>query len=503
MRRQRLLIVLVLGLLLAGGAIVGWQARGQARLVERDLAAARELLGQAGGFSAGQLEERLVLIDRAEAHTLAAERRLDRPTLRLLGALPLAGRDVRVARVVAASATGTVRSTAKVVTALQPIQAGPPTGASIRKAADALGGLHRTLEGDLERVRAARPLLAGGARDRYLKAAAAASATAGRAGQALELAAGLYGPPGTTRWFLALQNPAELRGTGGLIGEYGILESSPSGPRLVKVAPYEELDELTRTGVGLPRELAGRYERFAVDRAWSAVNIPPDMPTVGRIATELYRKVTGDRIDGVIAADPLAVAEVLRAGGPIRVGGVRLTADNVAQETLVRRTSATPATIPRRRRFLQADGQGDLRRLPPRPGGASGRADAGPGRGRPGPSRPGLQQRPGGPAGAGRARYRRQRGRPIGRRLPDDGRHQRRRQQAGRLPAPDARLAGPPGRRRVGQRHRLAHPRTTPCPGPACPGTSSGRSTAASGSASTSRSRRSMWPAATASPGPA
>ena len=245
MRRQRLLIVLVLGLFLAGGAIAGWQARGQARLVERDLAAARELLGQAGGFSAGQLEERLVLIDRAEAHTLAAERRLDRPTLRLLGALPLAGRDVRVARVVAASATGTVRSTAKVVTALQPIQAGPPTGASIRKAADALGGLHRTLEGDLERVRAARPLLAGGARDRYLKAAAAASATAGRAGQALELAAGLYGPPGTTRWFLALQNPAELRGTGGLIGEYGILESSPSGPRLAKVAPYEELDHLT------------------------------------------------------------------------------------------------------------------------------------------------------------------------------------------------------------------------------------------------------------------
>ncbi|HEX3214045.1 MAG TPA: hypothetical protein VH016_15845, partial [Actinomycetota bacterium] len=228
MRRQRLLIVLVLGLLLAGGAIVGWQARGQARLVERDLAAARELLGQAGGFSAGQLEERLVLIDRAEAHTLAAERRLDRPTLRLLGALPLAGRDVRVARAVTASATGTVQATARVVTALQPIQAGPPTGASIRKAADALGGLHRTLEGDLERVRAARPLLAGGARDRYLKAAAAASATAGRAGQALELAAGLYGPPGTTRWFLALQNPAELRGTGGLIGEYGILESSPS-----------------------------------------------------------------------------------------------------------------------------------------------------------------------------------------------------------------------------------------------------------------------------------
>jgi hypothetical protein len=352
--RRRLLTILLFGLLVAGGAAVAWQARAEARLVERELTAARDLLGRAALLSAGnKLDERLGLVDEAEAHTLAAQRRLGSLSLRLLGALPIAGRDVRVARAVTASATGTVRGTAEVVEALQPLQAGPPTRASILQASEALLGLHQTLELGLERVRATRALLAGGSRDRYLEAATAASATAERAGQALELAAGLYGPPGTARWFLAFQNPAELRGTGGLIGEYGILESSRSGPRLVKVAPYQELDAITRTGVGLPRQLAGRYERFAVDRAWSAVNIPPDMPTVGRIATELYKEATGDRIDGVIAVDPLAVARVLEAAGPIRSQGIRLTADNVARETLIQAYVRYEDDNDARKRFLR------------------------------------------------------------------------------------------------------------------------------------------------------
>ena len=73
--RRRLLIVLLLGAVMVG-AVVAWQARAQARLVERDLTTARDLLTQAGGFSAGQVDDRLVLVDRAEAHTLAAQRRL-------------------------------------------------------------------------------------------------------------------------------------------------------------------------------------------------------------------------------------------------------------------------------------------------------------------------------------------------------------------------------------------------------------------------------------------
>jgi hypothetical protein len=357
-RRRLLLLLLLFGLVVAAGAAVAWQARGQAQLVERDLATAKGLLVRAGGFNVGELEERLALVDQAEAHTTTAQRRLDRWPLGQLGVLPLVGRDIRVARAVADSATGTVRATRRVVIALQPVQTRPPTRASILRVADALLALHHTLERDLERVRAMRPLITAAGRDRYLEAAGAASNTCNRAGQGLKLAADLYGPQGTARWFLALQNPAELRGTGGLIGEYGILESSPSGPRLTTVAPYQTLDARTKEGVRLSRQVANRYERFAVHQAWSSVNIPPDMPTVGRIITRLYRQATGDRIDGVIAADPLAAAAVLRVGGPIRAGGIHLAADNVARETLVQAYVRYADDNPARKRFLHQVARG-------------------------------------------------------------------------------------------------------------------------------------------------
>jgi hypothetical protein len=347
--RRRLLILLLFGLVLAGGATVTWQAMGKAKLVEEDLTTARVLLANAGGFESGELKRRLRLVKQAEQHTLNARQRLDRWPLRQLGALPLVGRDIRVARDVAASATGTVRATRRVVTALQPIETGPPTRNSILRASKALLGLHTRLKRDLDQVRAARPLLTAGIRNRYLETATSASATAERAGQGLKLAADLYGPSGTTRWFLAFQNPAELRGTGGLIGEYGILESSPTGPELVKIDHYDGLNERTNEGVRLPKQVTARYERFAIGRDWTAVNIPPDMPTVGRIITELYEQTTGDRIDGVIAADPLAVAGILRVAGPIQAAGVWLDADSVAEETLVRA-------------YVRYDGDNDARR---------------------------------------------------------------------------------------------------------------------------------------------
>ena len=69
---RRLLILGLFCLVLAGGAAVTWQAMGQAKLVEEDLTTARALLTRAGGFESGKLKDRLVLINQAEGHTLAA-----------------------------------------------------------------------------------------------------------------------------------------------------------------------------------------------------------------------------------------------------------------------------------------------------------------------------------------------------------------------------------------------------------------------------------------------
>jgi hypothetical protein len=161
---RRLLIVLLFGLLLAGGATITWQAMGKARLVEKELTTARALLARAGGFESGELKQRLRLVKQAEQHTVAAQQWLGQWPLRQLGALPLVGRDIRVARAVTASATGTAQATRGVVKALQPLQGHAPTQASILRASEALLALRARLQRDVDQVRATRPLLITGSR---------------------------------------------------------------------------------------------------------------------------------------------------------------------------------------------------------------------------------------------------------------------------------------------------------------------------------------------------
>lgn len=351
---QRRWWVVVGVLALAGTAAIGVKALGQATTAKSELHASRDLLARAGGFSAGSLPERLSLVDRAAIHAENARLELAGGPVRLLGLLPFLGRDVRVAQAVAATAGETAQATRQVATALEPVEHAPPSAASLDRASTALLGLHEVLDRGLHDVGRTRPLVASrGARAEFLAAAGSADRTAFQAGEGLRLAARLYGPAGTARWFLAFQNPAELRGTGGLIGEYGILESSPGGPRMTHVAPYGELDARVKDGVDLPAGVAQRYDRFPVGSAFWAVNIPPDLPTVGGTITRLYQQVTGTRVDGVIAIDPLAVAEILKVGGPITVAGNRLDGANVARETLVQAYARFAQDNLARQRYLQ------------------------------------------------------------------------------------------------------------------------------------------------------
>jgi hypothetical protein len=69
---------------------------------------------------------------------------------------------------------------------------------------------------------------------------------------------------------------------------------------------------------------------------WRNLNMDPHAPTVGRLIEALYERVTGVPIDGVIFVDPLALAHLLVATGPIDdplAGPWRLTVvDHLANE---------------------------------------------------------------------------------------------------------------------------------------------------------------------------
>jgi hypothetical protein len=357
MLRRWWLVAGALGLVLAGTALFGYLAVEQAAKVKAELAASREPLQRASGFAAGSLSERNALLNEANLHAARARLELGRGPLRVLAYVPFLGRDVRLARTVADAASQTIRSSRQVARAVERLQRRPPSAQALEQASGALLDLHGALDGGIREVGKARPLLVGRAeRNQFLATAGPASATARRAGDGLRLAAALWGPAGSTRYFLAFQNPAELRGTGGLIGEYGILESSPDGPELSRVASYGELDRSLQKagGVDPPAGLQLRSDEFQVGSSFFAVNVPADLPTVGQMIVPLYQRATGTRVDGVVAVDPVALAEILRASGPITVGETTLDADNIVEETLVRAYVHYADDNEARRRYLQA-----------------------------------------------------------------------------------------------------------------------------------------------------
>jgi hypothetical protein len=282
---------------------------------------------------------------------LAARRRLHGWPLGTLSAAPLLGRDVRAAEAVTDAALGTARGAGQVAAALGAVERRPSAG-SISAAAKALLDLSGVLRNGAERVERAKTLLAGRARSRFLVEARSAEATAMGAGRGLRVAADLYGPRGSKRYFLAFQNPAELRGTGGLIGEYGLLEASPSGPVVRQVRPVDELRRRLRGSVLPPPGLSASYQRSGVTRDWRSVNIPPDLPTVGRMIVAMYHKSGGERVDGVIMVDPLAMARILRVSGPIEVEGTRLGSKTLVKTTLLATYVRYQRDNDGRRRFL-------------------------------------------------------------------------------------------------------------------------------------------------------
>jgi hypothetical protein len=145
------------------------------------------------------------------------------------------------------------------------------------------------------------------------------------------------GAEGPRRYFFGAQNPAELRGTGGLIGAYSILRMDDGrfhfGPFVpIHSLPAPRLDQVPPPNV----DYAANYDRFRGDgRFWTAINVMPDFPSVAQAILNSYGVATGERLDGVILADPFALAALLAASGPVELPGydVLIDADSVVPFT--------------------------------------------------------------------------------------------------------------------------------------------------------------------------
>ncbi len=134
-------------------------------------------------------------------------------------------------------------------------------------------------------------------------------------------------------YFFGASNPAELRGTGGLIGAYSILTVDAGRMSFSDFRPVQSLPRLDVADVPSPSpEYAKNFDFYLRRKAyWLNLNMTPDFPLAAEAIWLSYRAATGETLDGVIVADPFALKSLMHVTAPVHVGqtGIEVSEHNV------------------------------------------------------------------------------------------------------------------------------------------------------------------------------
>jgi hypothetical protein len=342
-----LLVAALLSLLLAGvaAAYIGWNVLQGAG----DLRAAAGALERAAVVSEGPADPRQLLA-HAASRTTAGREQLADPAVRLAGSLPLVGRPLRSATAMAVSADAAIggallplaeaagdqpqrrlfREDGAIDVAFlsslqEPSSSASSTLASAMQTAASAPSRSGITEIDEARTRLLLELdrLGGGIADLAL---------ATRVGPAL------LGADGARHYLIVPQNPAEARGTGGLVGGYVLIRADAGKLTVVDNGSNRDLDRFHGGGppvVDLTPEFAEHYGHNAPASAWVNSNLSPHFPYAASIWRGFWQRQTGQQVDGLLTLDPVALSYVLAATGEVRLDdGEIVTDENIVELTL-------------------------------------------------------------------------------------------------------------------------------------------------------------------------
>lgn len=170
---------------------------------------------------------------------------------------------------------------------------------------------------------------------------------------AARLAPSMMGVDGPRSYFMGFQTNAEVRGTGGLLGGYGILRFDNGVPSVDTLAPNSDL-----SGAVAPVDLGDEYDQqYGFQNPffdYRNSNISPHFPYAAQIWQGMWLEQTGMNVDGAIAIDPVALSYILGAVGPVTMeDGEVVTRDNVVELTESTAYLRFPTDQAARKQYLQ------------------------------------------------------------------------------------------------------------------------------------------------------
>ena len=183
------------------------------------------------------------------------------------------------------------------------------------------------------------------------------------AADAIAIAPGLLGGDGEQRYLMMFATPGESRAAGGFVATYGVLVADQGSLALAETGSTQELaptdiDEDVDPApfpFDPPPGWEYLYSRYHVEYFPGNVSASPDWPMDSDVARQVYAHVPSiGETDGVLYADPTALAALLQLTGPVQVPGLDAAIDstNVEEYLFVGQYVQYDTDVDRRRDVL-------------------------------------------------------------------------------------------------------------------------------------------------------
>ena len=138
------------------------------------------------------------------------------------------------------------------------------------------------------------------------------------ASSAAQLLPAMLGADGPRNYLVLVQNSAEARATGGIPGALATLHTDNGRITMGQQSSASAIGAFTPSLEVDPAQEAIYTARLG--RQMQNVNLTPDFPTAAATAKSMWeQRYSGDKVDGVIALDPVVLAHLLEATGPVEL----------------------------------------------------------------------------------------------------------------------------------------------------------------------------------------
>ncbi|WP_253905834.1 DUF4012 domain-containing protein [Arthrobacter sp. H5] len=135
---------------------------------------------------------------------------------------------------------------------------------------------------------------------------------------AAEVLPSMLGANGPRNYLILIQNSAEVRATGGISGALAVIRADDGVIELAAQGSAGDIDAFRP-----PLTVDPEQERIYTERLGiyvQDVNLTPDFPTAAMTAKAMWEaRNMGPTIDGVVAIDPVVLANILNATGPVEL----------------------------------------------------------------------------------------------------------------------------------------------------------------------------------------